>query len=799
MQGLRRIVGNTVVSLAGQVVTWTSTLLLTAAYGRFLGDVKFGELYFAITFAALIGFPLEFGFNQQIVRDVAQAPEKARSYLTNAIALKLAMWCVLCMLSLFLAWALGYGEEQRTLVVICALVLLGTSISSTFGALHNAMQRTVFPALGTVIEKGLAAVVGILLLRGGANVVAMAWVLFASAIANAVWQAIWFFRIEGRGGSLNWAVARSLLRTAIPFLMYGVLGVIYYRIDTVLLSLMTNAETVGWYGAGYRLFDTLVFLPNIVVMAIMYPNFAKYSATSEQQLRVAIEKTVNFLLVCALPIATGLFVAAPAIIGFLYHRTEFLPAVPSLQALAPGIVFLYINTACTTILMSTKQERKITVLAAIALVFNLGLNLLLIPVYKHVGAAITTSLTELLLLCLSLMLIPRALAPVRSIPVAAKALAASGAMALALLLLSGASLLVIVPVGAAVYLVAATLLRTIPRADIDALVGAVRSKAARKVAASSGQAEDALSEAPAQLGAPASAGVAAARPRIMSRPRIVSYRLKQSVDAVRAQVAYALGVRKREPAISLAMASPPLASPAKPRSANAPEVHGRTPQQVGVVDEMEVRMARPAAVAALDLGRTPVTARRSVKGKLKRFAAASVKYATNHIIGHVPLYWVRHGWYRRVLGWHIGHKASVLMGQQIQMAGIRSSGKGVRIGAGTVINAGCYLYTTGGLLIGEHVSISSGAWLITGTHDMNSAEFTDEYKPILIGDRAWIGVRATILAGVTIGEGAVVMAGAVVARDVEPFTVVGGVPARPVSRRKLSDSSYTLDFRPLFE
>jgi O-antigen/teichoic acid export membrane protein/acetyltransferase-like isoleucine patch superfamily enzyme len=796
MQGLRRIVGNTVISLAGQVVTWTSTLLLTAAYGRFLGDVKFGELYFAITFAALIGFPLEFGFNQQIVRDVAQAPEKARSYLTNAIALKLAMWSVLCVLSLLLARALGYDAEQRTLVVICTLVLLGTSMSSTFGALHNAMQRTVFPALGTVIEKGLAAVVGILLLRGGADVAAMAWVLFVGAIANAVWQAIWFFRIEGRGGRLDWAVARSLLRTAIPFLMYGVLGVIYYRIDTVLLSLMTNPETVGWYGAGYRLFDTLVFLPNIVVMAIMYPVFAKYSAASERQLRVAIEKTVNFLLVCALPTATGLFVAAPAIIGFLYHRAEFQPAAASLQALAPGIVFLYVNTACTTILMSTKQERKITVLAAIALVFNLGLNLLLIPVYKHVGAAITTSLTEGLLLCLSLLLIPRALAPVRSIPVAAKALVASGAMALALLLVSQASLLVMLPVGAAVYLVAATVLRTIPRADIDALVGAVRSKAARKHGAVAGQTEGVVGDTPAHLGAPALAGGVAAR------SRAVAYRLKRSADAVRAQLAYGTGVRKRGPAISLAMASTRGASTAEPvrlssgpiptvaRDVTAPETQAATPQQVGAVDEQQGRVERPAAVAA---------ALRSLGGALKRFAAASVKYATNHVIGHVPLYWVRHGWYRRVLGWRVGPKASVLMGQQIQMAGVRTSGRGVSIGTGTVINHGCYLYTTGGLLIGEHVSVSAGVWLITGTHDMNSAEFADEYKPIVIGDRAWIGVRATILAGVTIGEGAVVMAGAVVARDVEPFAVVGGVPARPVSRRELSEPSYALDFRPLFE
>src|SRR6266849_1750891 len=72
MNRLRKVVSNVVISLIGQVVTWTSTLLLTIAYVRFLGDVKFGELYLATTFVLLIGFPLDLGFNQQLTRDVAQ-------------------------------------------------------------------------------------------------------------------------------------------------------------------------------------------------------------------------------------------------------------------------------------------------------------------------------------------------------------------------------------------------------------------------------------------------------------------------------------------------------------------------------------------------------------------------------------------------------------------------------------------------------------------------------------------------------------------------------------------------------
>jgi maltose O-acetyltransferase len=152
-----------------------------------------------------------------------------------------------------------------------------------------------------------------------------------------------------------------------------------------------------------------------------------------------------------------------------------------------------------------------------------------------------------------------------------------------------------------------------------------------------------------------------------------------------------------------------------------------------------------------------------------------------------------------MLGWDIGRGVSILMGSYVQMTGIRTSGRRVSIGNGTVINQKCLIYTSGGLVIGSNVSISAEVALITGTHDINDPEFPSDYRPIVIDDFAWIGTRAMILQGVTIGQGAVVMAGAVVTKDVEPFAVVGGVPAKPITERTLRNPSYRLIERPLFE
>lgn len=477
MVRLRKVMTNTAISLAGQMVTWTSTLLLTIAYGRYLGDAKFGELYFAITFVGLIGFPLDIGFNQQISREIARAPEQAVRYLSNALLIKSILWAGLYGVLLFLCWILHYDAELRVLLMVCGATLLSSSFATAFRSAQFAFdERSIFPVMGSIIEKGLAALIGIVLLRHGLGVLGMAFVLLAASLAGTTWQAIWFARLVGASVVIDRALIRRLIRTSVPFVAYGAIGIIYYRLDTVLLSFMTNSAVIGWYGAAYRLFDTLSFLPNIVIASIMYPIFSKLSANSEADLKAVIEKSTNFMLFCSIPMAVGLILTAPQIIGFLYQRAEFVHTIPALQALAPGIIFLYVNFVFATTLVSSKRERKLVIMAAIALVFNLGLNLLFIPRYQHVGAASVTTLTEVLLLAMGIVFLPRQLLPVRSLIVGLKATVATVVMALVIVALGRESLAVVIPAAALIYVSVALLLRTIPRDDLRALLTAIRKR-----------------------------------------------------------------------------------------------------------------------------------------------------------------------------------------------------------------------------------------------------------------------------------------------------------------------------------
>jgi acetyltransferase-like isoleucine patch superfamily enzyme len=176
-----------------------------------------------------------------------------------------------------------------------------------------------------------------------------------------------------------------------------------------------------------------------------------------------------------------------------------------------------------------------------------------------------------------------------------------------------------------------------------------------------------------------------------------------------------------------------------------------------------------------------------------------LRYVTNAIVAKVPSHTLRQAWYRHVLGIRMGERSTVLMDVYWYITGRQRPGKPtICIGSHTVINRECVLDGRGGLRIGDNVSISSGVWLLTSEHNVQSPTFDQTYAPVVIEDYAWLGSRATVLPGVSVGRGAVVAAGSVVTCDVEPYSVVAGVPARAVGVRS-HDLRYRQDYRPVLE
>lgn len=164
---------------------------------------------------------------------------------------------------------------------------------------------------------------------------------------------------------------------------------------------------------------------------------------------------------------------------------------------------------------------------------------------------------------------------------------------------------------------------------------------------------------------------------------------------------------------------------------------------------------------------------------------------TSELVGHVPAHAIRMLWYRWICRIQIGGKSSIH--RRCRMYHPYK----IKIGHHSVINYGVLLDGRRGLFIGNNVSISEGTVVLTLGHDIDDPSFCMKGGPVTIEDYVFIGSYARILPGVTIGEGAVVAVGAVVTRDVAPYTVVGGVPARYI-RDRSRDLVYQLEHRKRF-
>lgn len=156
-----------------------------------------------------------------------------------------------------------------------------------------------------------------------------------------------------------------------------------------------------------------------------------------------------------------------------------------------------------------------------------------------------------------------------------------------------------------------------------------------------------------------------------------------------------------------------------------------------------------------------------------------------HIVGIVPSHHVRRFFYRAG-GIRIGSGSTLHTGARFY------NPWHIKIGKDSIIGEDAVLDGRADLLIGNHVDIASEVMIYNGEHDVNDPEFKAHFAPVVIEDYVFVGARAIILPGVTLKKGAVVGAGAVVTKDVEEFTIVGGVPAKPIGERKNKNPQYKL-------
>lgn len=461
----KRVFRNSAALLGGQAAERVLKLVVMAVLARYLGKTSFGLYAFVLTYVEFFHLLTDLGLQTILVREMARGPHRAEELLGSALTLKLAAAALSAALAvLVLRWT-GHPASTAVLAGWAALGLFLSfrlsSVRQVFDSVFQVRLEMRAPvALGVASELLsalglLAAVWWKLDLAALLAVQNLAYLPGAAALARLT-QARIPVRPRWSGRTL-W----GLLKESYPLGLSNLFTLAYVKLDILMLSAMQGDEAVGVYAAAYKLTGSLTILPT-ALLGSLFPLMSQYARTAPEVLPRLFHRSLNVILVAALPLAVAGTVLARGVIHLVYGG-QFGAAAGALRVLIWAVAVSFLSYLLTSALNAMDRQRLYLGMTASMTALNAALNWVWIPRYGFMGAAVATLITEaaLLLLCL------RALAPYlkdfNPAPALKYALSA-GVMGVAVGF-APVGLLGAVPLAAVVYLGSLLALRAVSREE----------------------------------------------------------------------------------------------------------------------------------------------------------------------------------------------------------------------------------------------------------------------------------------------------------------------------------------------
>ena len=400
------ILTNTLVAASGRVVSSVVGVIIIALISRYLGVAHFGMYSLIIAYGAVVQIAADGGLYLTLTRLIAAYPEQEHHYLQHITAMRAA-----ALIIVLAAGAAGTrlipSLQDATLLYLIAAA--GFSAQSLSQLAMGVFQKygVIWRAVAGDISARLVQL-GVLVALGPARITLyVATALFAASavLALVVHRALLPRRYSLRP-VFHWHTWRSIMRQSWPLGVLLIINTIYFRMDTIILSLFRSTSDVGLYSIAYRIIESGLFFSAMfgglllpaLTSAIREGQPDKTARHFNQGLMVLLWAAVLVVIV------TQLFSEE---IVYLIAGSNYSPAAFLLKILGFALAAMMIGNLGGFTLVAFKRQKVMLVLALSLAVFNTVANIIFIPVFGAAAAAVTTVLTEICAAVTALVLVSR--------------------------------------------------------------------------------------------------------------------------------------------------------------------------------------------------------------------------------------------------------------------------------------------------------------------------------------------------------------------------------------------------------
>ncbi len=447
-----KIFKNTGTLMTMELGTRMLDIIISMIVARYLGPKGFGLLAFALSFGSLFSIIPGFGMGTLVIRDISRDKEQTSRYLIHGLIAKVILGLTMLTLMGVVSRMLG-NELNKTILALTAGILVILEANLRFvTAFFQARQMMKWVAafnlsvrigwvIGSLTVMALhGKVIHLIGVRCFMNLITFTAciVLIHRVLQKIRWQ--W-----------DWKFFRQMLINSFPFAMFRLFGTVYTDLDTVMLSAMKGDIMTGWYAAAQKFYRVITFIPASFAgtMLPMLSNLAKVSKTKYVS---TLQTGCKYLVILAFPIvATGAVMSTEVTIFF--YGKAFNEAASALRILMLAVPFAFLNEVLISAVASIDHEKKGSNILFMGLLFSGLSNFIVVPLFGHLGAAMTTGLAEAAVCVMQIRVLRKEVPDFKLLPVLMRPVLSAVVMAGTLLAVRPLGLGPAVAISMLVYLV----------------------------------------------------------------------------------------------------------------------------------------------------------------------------------------------------------------------------------------------------------------------------------------------------------------------------------------------------------
>lgn len=380
-----------------QILTKVIGFFYTIFLAKSLGVEDFGLFSVALAYFSIISAFTDFGFNRYLIREVSRDKGNISEILCNVAILRLTLASVFFGIFAVALYILDPDKIRVSLILIAALAILPGSIALTFDGIFVALQKLQFSAIALTCASLTNVLFGFYFISQSAGSIGVVDALVISQLVYVLVLFIFLLNHKILPISLvTIPVLKKALAGSLPYGILAVLGLLYFRIDTVLLSYLKGNFEAGIYGVSYKFLEVVTLIPSAFSLAL-FPVFARIHESSSPafELKKLYFKSIKIMFGLGLLVFLGYVFILPEIIKMILPK--YLTSISAIRILSLSVPFMFIHIPGATVLLSSdKYLKQVLFLSIVTVLFNIIGNLLFIPNFGFIAASWMTVASEIL-------------------------------------------------------------------------------------------------------------------------------------------------------------------------------------------------------------------------------------------------------------------------------------------------------------------------------------------------------------------------------------------------------------------